>query len=74
LNRAFSVDRTVADIGTYERMCGIHLSLGAKHGSYNKPLIKRKDAKYHIDVFAVTDAVYLDDELVYRDGAWQVSL
>ena len=74
LNRAFSVDRTVADIGTYERMCGIHLSLGAKHGSYNKPLIKRKDAKYHIDVFAVTDAVYLDDELAYCDGAWQVLL
>ncbi|WP_267873464.1 hypothetical protein [Massilia sp. CF038] len=34
--------------------------------------IKRKDARYHVDVFAVTDAVYLDDELVYRDGGWIV--
>jgi aminopeptidase len=70
MNRAFTVERRVDDIGTYERMCGIHLSLGAKHGVYPKPGFKRKDARYHIDVFAVTDAVYLGDELVYRDGAW----
>jgi len=72
MNRAFSQTRTVCDIGTYERMCGIHLSLGAKHGVYNKPQIKRATARYHVDVFAVTEAVYLDDDLVYSDGAWQV--
>lgn len=70
LNRAFTRDRRVNDIGTYERMCGIHLSLGAKHGVYPKPGFKRKDARYHIDVFAVTDAVYLGDERVYENGAW----
>ncbi|HEY0061806.1 MAG TPA: hypothetical protein VGC21_06780 [Telluria sp.] len=73
MNRAFSRERRVNDIGTYERMCGIHLSLGAKHGVYQKPGFKRKDARYHVDVFAVTDAVYLDDELVYRDGGWIVA-
>ncbi|WP_426192913.1 hypothetical protein [Massilia sp. DWR3-1-1] len=72
MNRAFTRERRVDDIGTYERMCGIHLSLGAKHGVYTKPGFKRKDARYHVDVFAVTEAVYLDDEQVYRDGAWQV--
>jgi aminopeptidase len=72
MNRAFSRERRVDDIGTYERMCGIHLSLGAKHGVYPKPGFKRKDARYHIDVFAVTDAVYLDEERVYEDGAWRV--
>jgi aminopeptidase len=72
MNRAFSRERRVDDIGTYERMCGIHLSLGAKHGVYPKPGFKRKDARYHIDVFAVTDAVYLGDEQVYADGAWTV--
>ena len=70
MNRAFSRTRLVDDIGTYERMCGIHLSLGAKHGVYQKPQFKRKDARYHVDVFAVTEGVYLDDEQVYRDGAW----
>ncbi len=72
MNRAFTRDRMVDDIGTYERMCGIHLSLGAKHGVYNKPNIRRADARFHIDVFAVTEAVYLDDDVVYRDGAWLV--
>ena len=72
LNRAFTQERTVSDIGTFERMCGIHLSLGAKHGSYNKPNIRRAEAKYHVDVFAATGTVTLDDEVVYRDGSWLV--
>nr|WP_105530176.1 hypothetical protein [Solimicrobium silvestre] len=72
MNRAFSAERTVSDIGTYERMCGIHLSLGAKHGVYTKPQIRRAEAKYHVDVFAATVTVSLDDAVIYRDGAWQV--
>ena len=72
MNRAFTKDRTVNDIGTYERMCGIHLSLGANHGIYGKPPFKRGDGQHHVDVFAVTDAVLLDDEVVYRDGNWVV--
>jgi aminopeptidase len=72
MNRAFTRERMVSDIGTYERMCGIHLSLGAKHGVYTKPGIRRAEARYHIDVFAVTESVRLDDVVVYRDGAWVV--
>jgi aminopeptidase len=72
MNRAFSQERTVSDIGTYERMCGIHLSLGAKHGVYNKAIFRRADTRHHVDVFAVTKAVYLDDKVVYENGAWTV--
>jgi aminopeptidase len=71
MNRAFNAERTVSDIGTFERMCGIHLSLGAKHGLFTKPQIRRSAAKHHVDVFALTEAVYLDGHSVYRDGAWQ---
>jgi len=71
LNRTFTRDSLVSDIGTYERMCGIHLSLGMKHGSYAKPQIKRSAARYHVDVFAVTKSVTLGDAVVYRDEAWQ---
>ena len=28
LNRGFSKTKIVSDIGSYERMCGVHLSLG----------------------------------------------
>lgn len=72
LNSAFTQDKIVSDIGTYERMCGIHLSLGAKHGVYNKTNIRRATARHHVDVFAVTKMVSLDDEIVYREGAWRV--
>jgi hypothetical protein len=70
MNRAFSRDRRVSDVGAYERVCGIHLSLGAKHGVYKKPGFRHKDAKYHLDVFAVTERVLLDDQVVFSDGAW----
>lgn len=73
LNRALTPDKIVSDIGTYERMCGIHLSLGAKHGSYNKAHIRRAAARHHVDVFAITEFVRLDDEIVFCGGAWQVS-
>ncbi|WP_373973781.1 hypothetical protein NT239_08930 [Chitinibacter sp. SCUT-21] len=73
LNRAFTRERTVSDIGTYERLCGVHLSLGAKHGSYNKPQFKRKDTRFHIDVFVdVGGGVWLGDENLYQNGLWQV--
>ncbi|MFC0348949.1 hypothetical protein [Undibacterium danionis] len=72
LNRTFNRERMVSDIGTYERMCGIHLSLGAKHGIYGKPNFKRGDGKYHVDVFAVTESVTLGEQVVFRDGAWVV--
>jgi aminopeptidase len=72
MNRAFTKDRRVCDIGTYERMCGIHLSLGAKHSVYKKPQIKRNDAWHHVDVFAATELVYLDEMIVYKNGKWQV--
>lgn len=72
MNRAFTRARRVSDVGTYERMCGVHLSLGAKHGVYNKPVVKRKEAKYHVDVFPVTERVLLDGDVVFEHDAWRV--
>jgi hypothetical protein len=72
LNRAFTKTRTVGDTGTYERMCGVHLSLGAKHGIYGKPGFKRRDGRYHVDVFADTHSFKLDNEVVYTNGNWTV--
>lgn len=73
MNRAFSRERRVADVGAFERVCGVHLSLGARHGVYKKPHLKHREVRYHVDSFVVTDRVLLDDDVVYADGAWQVS-
>ena len=72
LNRAFSKTRTVSDTGTYERMCGLHLSLGKKHGMYGKPGFKRGDGKFHVDVFVDTTTFKLDDTVVFENERWVV--
>jgi aminopeptidase len=72
MNRALTPERRVSDIGTYERMCGIHLSLGAKHGVFAKPNLNRRHSRFHVDVFAVTDAVVLNGDTVFRNGHWCV--
>lgn len=72
LNRGFTKENIVNDIGSYERMCGVHLSLGRKHGMYAKPGFKRGDGKFHIDVFVDTHMVYLDDACIFEKEAWQL--
>lgn len=70
LNRAFTPDHIVTDVGTYERMCGIHLSLGAKHTVYKKSNFRRADTWHHVDVFALTHQVFLDQAIVFDKGSW----
>lgn len=73
MNRAFSRERRVSDVGAFERVCGVHLSLGARHGVYKKPHLNPREVRYHVDSFVVTDQVLLDDQVVFADGAWRVS-
>ena len=68
---AMNAERSVRDMAV-ESMCGIHLSLGAKHGVYDKPTLKRRHTRYHVDVFAQTESVTLGGDVVFRDGAWCV--
>jgi aminopeptidase len=72
MNRAFSRERRVADVGAFERVCGVHLSLGARHGVYKKPHLDRRAARHHVDTFVVTSRVLLDEQVVYADGGWQI--
>lgn len=83
LNPAFAPDRIVSDIGTLERMRGVHLSLGAKHTVYKKPVPGLSDqgrrgdgpgpgryGRHHVDVFLAVERVLLDDRVVFKDGDW----
>ena len=72
LNRAFSPNKTVSDMGTFERMCGLHLSLGVKHGIYGKEGFKRNSGTFHIDVMIDTTTFAIDNKVVFREGAWQI--
>ena len=53
------------DVRTHVRRCP---SLGSKHGVYAKPMLRRKEPKYHVNLFAVTESVVPGDETVFRDG------
>ena len=72
MNRAFGPERLVRDVGTLERMCGVHLSLGAKHATFDKPEVEKRAARHHVDVFVAEPSVTLDGERVFEDGAWRV--
>ncbi len=72
LNRAFTRERRVSDVGSYERMCGIHLSLGAKHAIYAKPGFSKRRVKYHVDVFAAVERAEIDGETVYAEGGYTI--
>lgn len=68
MNRAMTKTRRLTDIGSYERMCGIHLSLGQKHSVYTKEGFPKRKSKYHVDVFADVTTVTIDGEVVYENG------
>lgn len=72
LNRAFSKDRPVSDITTFERQVGVHVSLGEKHAIYKKEGLRAKDTKYHIDLFIDVDEVWFDAHLGFKDGAYRL--
>jgi hypothetical protein len=70
LNRAFSKEHPVADITTFERQLGVHVSLGEKHTIYRKEGMKPKETKYHIDLFVDVAEVWFDDHCGFKDGAY----
>jgi len=73
MNRALTRTRTLIDIGSYERMCGVHLSLGAKHTIYTKTGFPKKTSHYHVDVFVDVKTVTVDGQVIFQDGAYRVS-
>lgn len=72
MNRALTRHRLLSDIGSYERMCGIHLSLGQKHTIYAKPGFPKRSSKYHVDVFVDVKTVTIDGVTVFADGQYRV--
>jgi aminopeptidase len=68
INPALDKHHLVNDITAFERQMGVHLSLGAKHGLYPKPGLKRKEGRYHVDVFVDVERVRIDGRTVFEQG------
>lgn len=67
MNRAITKEHHMEDITAFERILGIHLSLGEKHSVYKKEGIAAHKSRFHVDVFPNITAVYADGELIF-DG------
>ena len=72
LNRAITRERYMQDITAFERLVGLHFSLGEKHSVYKKEGITAHKAKFHIDVFPVVDRVLADGAVIFENGKYLV--
>lgn len=70
LNRAITRERYVQDITAFERILGMHFSLGEKHSVYKKEGITAHKAKFHVDIFPVVDRVLADNEVIFESGKY----
>jgi leucyl aminopeptidase (aminopeptidase T) len=70
LNRAITKERYLQDITAFERILGMHLSLGEKHSVYKKEGITTHKTKFHVDLFPVVDRVTADGEVIFENGKY----
>lgn len=70
LNRAITCERFLEDITAFERIYGMHFSLGEKHSVYKKDGIQTNKTKFHVDLFPLVDRVVTDKEVVFEGGKY----
>ncbi|MBC7472299.1 MAG: hypothetical protein H7196_03515 [candidate division SR1 bacterium] len=70
LNRAITRQRPLGDITAFERILGMHMSLGEKHSVYKKAGIRTNKSKFHIDLFLQIDKVKADNRVIFKDGKY----
>jgi aminopeptidase len=72
LNRAITKERYLGDITAFERILGLHMSMGEKHSVYKKEGIIAKKSRFHVDLFLATDQVLCDGEVIFEDGEYNL--
>ncbi len=72
LNPAIGKGRPLEDVTAFERMLGMHMSLGSKHAIYKKPGLPRNAGGFHIDVFLDLERITVDDTVIYENGDYTV--
>lgn len=72
LNRAITRENYLNDITAFERILGMHVSLGEKHTVYKKEGIRAKKTRFHVDVFLDVDEIVADGEVIFKDKKYIV--
>ncbi len=72
LNRAMTSEHYLNDITAFERILGMHFSLGEKHTVYKKQGITPDKTRYHVDIFPKITKVYSNDTCIFDNGTYVV--
>ena len=72
MNKAMTKERYLGDITAFERILGLHLSMGEKHSVYKKEGIIAKKSRFHVDLFLATDVVTSDNKIIFESGEYKV--
>ncbi len=72
LNRAITRERYLADITAFERIYGLHFSLGEKHSVYKKTGIQTNKSKFHVDLFPLAESVTADGITIFDGKSYLV--
>jgi aminopeptidase len=72
LNRSMTKEKYLGDITAFERILGLHLSMGEKHSVYKKEGIIAKKSRFHVDLFLATDKVLSDEKVFFENGEYIV--
>jgi aminopeptidase len=72
LNRSMTKEKYLGDITAFERILGLHLSMGEKHSVYKKEGIIAKKSRFHVDLFLAADKVTSDGKVFFENGKYIV--
>ena len=74
LNRNITPQHVLTEASAFERIAGLHLSLGWKHGAYLKKFKKQKELvqRYHVDIYPSTKRIWLNDTLIFENGQFVI--
>lgn len=72
LNKAITRENYLNDITAFERILGMHISLGEKHTVYKKEGITSKKSRFHVDIFLDVHSVLADGTEIFKNGKYLV--
>ncbi len=72
LNRAITKEHYLKDITAFERILGLHMSLGEKHTVYKKAGITPDKTRFHVDLFLVVERVTADETIIYANKEFRL--
>lgn len=74
LNRGLSKEKRLTEATAWERVAGLHLSLGMKHGAYQKKFKRRKELnqRYHVDIYPDVKRMWISKTLIYENGKFVI--